>query len=147
MSGDLGAPAINALRERGLGSLRNACGVGVCGSCTILLNGAPASSCLTPLVALHQTEVQTAECLAPAGELSLLQQRFIDLQAFQCSYCTPGFLLAATALLNETNGELDRQTVVDALEGNLCRCGCYPSILDAVLDVSRLRQAPLATDC
>jgi aerobic-type carbon monoxide dehydrogenase small subunit (CoxS/CutS family) len=125
-------PASVALRAHGVFSVREACGLGVCGSCTVLLDGEPVSTCITPLYALDGRDVRTAEGLERDGELSDLQQQFVESQAFQCSFCTPGFLLSGTALLDRTSGELDDEAIEEGLQGHLCRCGCYDSIKEAV---------------
>jgi aerobic-type carbon monoxide dehydrogenase small subunit (CoxS/CutS family) len=128
--------------ELNLLGVREGCGVGMCGACTILLDGKPVSGCLllAPMAVGH--EITTIEGLSPSGHLSDVQQAFADNTGFQCSYCTPGFILAATALL----AEQPDATADDArhyLAGNLCRCGSYVKILASVLDArDRLRLAP-----
>lgn len=130
--GEPAAPASTALRDRGLFSVRETCGLGVCGTCTILLDGEPVSTCITPLFALEGRTARTAEGLEQAGRLSDLQQQFVDSQAFQCSFCTPGFLLSASALLDASSGELTDHQIEEGLQGHLCRCGCYEAIKEAV---------------
>lgn len=130
--GDPAAPASVALRGRGLFSVRETCGLGVCGTCTVLLDGEPVSTCITPLFALEGRTAQTAEGLERDGVLSDLQQQFVESQAFQCSFCTPGFLLSASALLEASSGELTDHQIEEGLQGHLCRCGCYESIKEAV---------------
>jgi aerobic-type carbon monoxide dehydrogenase small subunit (CoxS/CutS family) len=130
--GNPAAPASIALRARGLFSVRETCGLGVCGTCTVLLDDEPVSTCITPLFALEGRSVRTAEGLEEGGRLSDLQQQFVESQAFQCSFCTPGFLLSSTALLSRTEGELDDDAIEEGLQGHLCRCGCYDSIKHAV---------------
>jgi aerobic-type carbon monoxide dehydrogenase small subunit (CoxS/CutS family) len=132
LTGAPAAPASTALRDQGLFSVRETCGLGVCGTCTILLDGEPVSTCILPLYAVEGRTVQTAEGLETEGQLSALQEEFIAKQAFQCSFCTPGFLLSGTALLEAADGELSEQDIVDGLQGHLCRCGCYASIKEAV---------------
>jgi aerobic-type carbon monoxide dehydrogenase small subunit (CoxS/CutS family) len=131
-TGDAAAPVSSALREHGVFSVRETCGIGVCGTCTILLDGQPVSSCILPLYALDGRGVGTAEGLEHDGVLSDLQQAFIDRQAFQCSYCTPGFLMSAHALLESSDGPLTDEAIEAALQGHLCRCGCYATIKEAV---------------
>jgi aerobic-type carbon monoxide dehydrogenase small subunit (CoxS/CutS family) len=126
------AAASEVLRGHGLFSVRETCGLGVCGTCTVLLDGEPVSTCITPLFALEGRTVRTAEGLEDQGRLSDLQQQFVDSQAFQCSFCTPGFLLSGSALLERTDGELDDDTIEKGLQGHLCRCGCYDTIKEAV---------------
>jgi aerobic-type carbon monoxide dehydrogenase small subunit (CoxS/CutS family) len=126
------APASMALRARGLFSVRETCGLGVCGTCTVLLDEEPVSTCITPLFALEGRSVRTVEGLEEGGRLSDLQQQFVECQAFQCSFCTPGFLLSGSALLARTQGELDDDAIEEGLQGHLCRCGCYDAIKQAV---------------
>ncbi len=130
--GDPAAPATAALRDRGLVSVRETCGLGVCGTCTILLDGEPVSACLTPLFALDRRTARTVEDLEDGGRLSDLQQQFVESQAFQCSFCTPGFLLSGSALLDASSGHLSDDEIEEGLQGHLCRCGCYDSIKEAV---------------
>lgn len=132
ITGEPTAPALTALRGLGLRSVRETCGLGVCGTCTVQLDGEPVSACILPLYALDGRVVLTTEGLAGNGELSELQQQFIDSQAFQCSFCTPGFLMSGTALLDSTEGELTREQVTEGLHGHLCRCGCYVAVTEAV---------------
>lgn len=122
-------------RELQLFGVREACGIGVCGSCTILVEDAPVSACLILAGLADGLDLTTVEGLAIDGALDPLQQAFVDHTAFQCSYCTPGFLLAARALLAAEPSPTREQTV-EALSGNLCRCGSYTKILDAVADAA-----------
>lgn len=130
-----GRPATSAsaaLRQQGLFSVRETCGLGVCGTCTVLLDGEPVSTCITPLYMLEGRSLRTAEGLVEDGELSDLQTQFVESQAFQCSFCTPGFLMSACALLEGSTGELTDDAIVEGLQGHLCRCGCYESIKEAI---------------
>lgn len=128
--------------ELNLYGVREGCGIGMCGACTVLVDGKPVSGCLmlAPLAEGH--ELTTVEGLEDAdGNLDVVQQAFIDNTGFQCSYCTPGFILAAKALLEE-NANASEDEVRDYLAGNLCRCGSYVKIMNAVLDArDRQRQA------
>ncbi len=125
-------PVAETLRSRGLFSVRETCAIGVCGTCTVLLDGEPVSSCLLPLYSLDGRTVRTTEGLERDGELSELQQQFIESQAFQCSFCTPGCLMSAKALLDQTTGVLSDAEIREGLQGNLCRCGCYATVSEAV---------------
>ncbi len=107
------------------------CGIGMCGTCTVLVDGIAISSCLTLTAQLEGRHVTTIEGLAQKGQLHPVQQAYIDHGAFQCAYCTPGFILSTVALLNEHNNP-DDDTIREYLSGNLCRCGSYVNILNAV---------------
>ncbi len=123
---------LDALRQRlGLGSVREACGIGICGACTVLMEGQAMSSCLLLAAQAAGREIVTVEGLSDGGRLHTVQQAFIDHAAFQCAYCTPGFILTTIALLRENPNPGD-QDIRDYLEGNLCRCGSYVNILEAV---------------
>jgi len=127
---------LHALRDHlGLMGTKNGCEAGECGACTVLLDGEPVNSCLVLAVELDGREITTIEGLSNNGQLTPLQQAFADLNAVQCGYCTPGMLMASTALLNRN----PRPTEVDiqkALVGNLCRCTGYQRIIDAVIKAS-----------
>lgn len=114
---------------------REGCGIGMCGACTILLDGKPVSSCLLLAPLAEGKEITTIEGLSDPGRLHPIQQAFIDHNAFQCSYCTPGFILSAKCLLEEIPRPSAEQ-VRHYLAGNLCRCGSYYKIQDAVLDAA-----------
>jgi aerobic-type carbon monoxide dehydrogenase small subunit (CoxS/CutS family) len=120
--------------EVGLTGPREGCGVGMCGACTVLLDGRPISGCLLLAPMAEGHEITTIEGLpARAGELHPIQQAYMDHTAFQCSYCTPGFILTTKALLDE-QPDPSRDEAKEYLAGNLCRCGSYVKILDAVMD-------------
>lgn|SRR5574341_629640 len=118
--------------ELGLGGAREGCGIGMCGACTVLLDGRPISSCLMLATQAEGQAITTIEGLADGDRLHPVQQAFIDHAGFQCAYCTPGFILTTIALLEE-HPQADVQTVREYLSGNLCRCGSYVNILEAVL--------------
>ena len=105
--------------------------MGICGSCTVLVNGRPVSSCLLLAVQINGDSVRTVEGLENDGTLSPLQEAFLTFGAVQCGYCTPGFLMTATALLEE-NPKPNCAEIVDALKGNLCRCTGYDKIVRSV---------------
>jgi len=122
-------------REFKLFSVREGCGIGMCGACTVLLEGKPVSSCLLLGVLVADKPIVTVEALAQDGRLHPIQQAFVDHTAFQCSYCTPGFILTTKALLEDHPSPTPEQ-VKHYLAGNLCRCGSYLKIMDAVLDAA-----------
>ena len=116
------------LRLRGS---REGCGVGVCGSCTVLVDGRPVSSCLMLATNAEGKEIQTIEGLAKGDELDPVQQAFLDQQAFQCGYCTSGMIMATKALLSG-NPTPSEEEVRDYLSGNICRCGTYQEVIAAI---------------
>lgn len=120
------------LRDRlGLTGLKVSCALQICGSCTVLLGDRAVSACTVLAAEADGTTVRTVEGLAPDGELSALQRAFVERGAVQCGYCTPGFLMAATELL-ETIESPDERTIRRWLSGNICRCTGYRSIIEAV---------------
>jgi aerobic-type carbon monoxide dehydrogenase small subunit (CoxS/CutS family) len=114
---------------------REGCGIGMCGACTVLVDGQPTSSCLLLAPLAEGKEIVTIEGLSDPGKLHPIQQAFIDHNAFQCSYCTPGFILSTKSLLAE-NPAPTLEQVRAYLAGNLCRCGSYYKIQEAVLDAA-----------
>ena len=121
------------LRDRlSLTGTKISCDAQVCGACTVLVDGLAVSACTYLAADAEGREVRTVEGLATDGVLSPLQQAFIDHAGFQCGFCTPGMLMAATALLEE-DPDPTREAVIHGLEGNLCRCTGYAQIIDAVL--------------
>jgi carbon-monoxide dehydrogenase small subunit len=110
------------------------CGVGVCGSCTVLIDGSPVSSCLTLATNAEGRSITTIEGLATNGQLSAVQQAFLRYQAFQCGFCTPGMIMAVEGLLR-ANSSPDEAEIRDYLSGNLCRCGTYSAVITAVQSV------------
>jgi len=132
---------LEVLREDlGLTGTKHGCELGECGTCTVLVDGAPVLSCLALPVELEGREITTVEGLARGGRLHPLQAAFAELGAAQCGYCTPGILVAAKALLDRTPAPT-RTEVAEWLAGNLCRCTGYLKILEAVdLAAGRMRQ-------
>jgi aerobic-type carbon monoxide dehydrogenase small subunit (CoxS/CutS family) len=124
------------LRERmGLTGAKVSCDAQVCGACTVLVDGRSVSGCTYLAVDAHGANVETVEGLATNGVLTPVQQAFIDCGAFQCGYCTPGMIMAATELLRD-NPRPSRTDVIGHLEGNICRCTGYEPIVSAVLHAS-----------
>jgi aerobic-type carbon monoxide dehydrogenase small subunit (CoxS/CutS family) len=123
--------------ELGLTGTHLGCEHGVCGACTVLLDGRPVRSCLTLAVQADGRDVRTVEGLAsPAGEMHPLQESFWKHQALQCGFCTPGFLMAAVAAVEE-QPDMDRAEIRERLSGNVCRCTGYQAIVDAVEEYAR----------
>jgi len=123
---------LHTLRERlGLKSVRGTCGIGICGTCTVLVNGLPVSSCNALTVMHAGASITTSEGLAQDENLDEVQQAFIDEGAYQCSYCIPAMVLTVRSLLDRTES-LDAASIREQLGGNLCRCGTYPQIMAAV---------------
>jgi xanthine dehydrogenase YagT iron-sulfur-binding subunit len=123
---------LDALRERlGLTGTKKGCDQGQCGACTVLVDGRRVNSCLTLAIAVEGKRVTTVEGLARGDQLHPLQQAFIDADAFQCGYCTPGQLCSAVGLLAERRS-LDPASVREYMSGNICRCGAYTNIVAAV---------------
>ena len=119
---------LEVLRREGLASVRATCGIGVCGACTVLVDGEPLSGCLTLMPQVEGREVTTVEGLAGADPV---QRAFIEAHGLQCGWCTPGFVLMTKALLAEIPQPTEAE-IAEALGGNLCRCGSYVKIVDAV---------------
>lgn len=127
---------LDVLREKlGVKSPKSGCERGDCGVCTVLLDGKPVRSCLILAIEADGHEITTVEGLGKDG-MTPLQQAFIERNAFQCGFCAPGVVLAATALLNENPNPTD-QEIREALSGNLCRCTGYDSIVEAIKAASR----------
>jgi aerobic-type carbon monoxide dehydrogenase small subunit (CoxS/CutS family) len=127
----------------GLTGARESCGQGLCGCCTVSVDGLPVSGCLYLAAFVDGADVRTIEGLDTPQALSPVQQAFIEASAFQCGYCTPGMIMMATKLLDEQPDPSDDE-IRHYLTGNLCRCGCYPEILDAVRRAVTMRKAAAA---
>lgn len=132
---------LDAVREQcELTGAKEGCSTGDCGACTVLLDGKPITSCMCFAAAAQGKEITTIEGLARHGELTPVQEAFIDHGGLQCGICTPGMILSATALLDE-NPKPSKDEIRFALAGNLCRCTGYQKIVDAVLLAARAEVA------
>ena len=127
---------VELLNGFGLGGARESCGQGLCGCCTVLLDGVAVSGCLYLAVAADGKSITTVEALDEDGTLSPIQQAFIEANTFQCGFCTPGFVLMAHQLLERTLDPSDDE-IRHYLSGNLCRCAAYPEIIEAVRMASK----------
>lgn len=138
---------LEVLRDRcKLWSVREGCGVGACGTCTVLLDGRPVSACLLLAVRAAGREVLTVEGLGEADRLHSIQEAFVSQRALQCAYCTPGLVLSVKALLDEVPHPSDDE-IRDYLSGNLCRCAGYADILRAVRVAQEKRVSTQADEC
>ena len=125
-------PLLAVLRdELALTGTKYGCGEGQCGACTVLIDGAPRRSCQIPVSAAATKSITTIEGLEKAGHLHPVQQAFLDAGAFQCAYCTSGMILSSVGLL-ATNRNPTSAEIIQSLQGNICRCGTYPRIIEAV---------------
>jgi aerobic-type carbon monoxide dehydrogenase small subunit (CoxS/CutS family) len=123
---------LSTLRDHlGLTGAKYGCGEGQCGACTVLIDGKATRSCVTAAGSVVGKKITTIEGLAANGALHPVQQAFIDADAMQCGYCTPGMIMSGAALLDR-NPNPSRDDIVRAMEGNVCRCGTYPRIVEAV---------------
>jgi len=123
---------LDALREHvGLTGTKKGCDHGQCGACTVLMDGKRVLSCMSFAIMAEGHSVTTIEGLAKNGELHPMQQAFIDHDAFQCGYCTPGQIMSAVACVNEGHAETDAD-IREYMSGNICRCAAYPNIVDAI---------------
>jgi aerobic-type carbon monoxide dehydrogenase small subunit (CoxS/CutS family) len=132
VAADAGRNLLGVLRDDlGLSGSKYGCGEGKCGACTVLINGEPVRSCITRVRAADGKQVVTIEGVAKGNKLHPLQEAFLEMDAFQCGYCTSGMILSALALL-EQKPEPTREEIIAALDGNICRCGAYARIVAAV---------------
>ena len=133
---------LHVLREElQITSPKAGCQQGGCGTCTVLVDGEPRRSCLTMVAAVDGASITTLEGLGEAESLSTVQAAFHELYAAQCGFCTPGMVLAATALIERKGGPVEREDVQEALGGHYCRCTGYVKIIDAVMSASRANGA------
>jgi xanthine dehydrogenase YagT iron-sulfur-binding subunit len=127
---------LDALREHArLTGTKKGCDRGQCGACTVLVNGRRVLSCLTLAIMHGNDDVTTIEGLAGETDLHPLQQAFVEHDAFQCGFCTSGQIMSAVGLLAEGH-RLDADTIRERMSGNICRCGAYPNIVDAIASVA-----------
>ena len=122
--------------EQGLTAAKPGCGEGACGACTVLVDGQPVHSCVTALPDVEARTVQTLEGLRGESVRAAVIDAFATIRSFQCGYCTPGMVVAAGALLR-SNAAPSRADIIEALDGNICRCGTYPRIVRAVQRAAR----------
>ncbi len=133
-------PLLYVLRdELGLTGTKYGCGEGQCGACTVLMGGAPRRSCQIAVSAAATKSITTIEGLEKEGKLHPVQQAFLDAGAFQCAYCTSGMVMSSVGLL-QTNANPQREEIVQSLQGNICRCGTHPRIIQAVQHAAKLMQ-------
>jgi len=133
-------PLLSVLRdELGLTGSKYGCGEGQCGACTVLVGRAPRRSCTIPVSAGVGKPITTIEGLEKDGRLHPVQQAFLDAGAFQCAYCTSGMIMSSIGLL-EGNVKPSDAEIVQSLQGNICRCGTHPRVLDAVRQAARMMQ-------
>ena len=129
---------LHVLREQlNVLSPKAGCLQGACGTCTVLVDGEPRRACLLPIATLEGAQITTLEGLGAPEELAPVQAAFHDGYAAQCGFCTPGMLMAAHALIQRTGGPVERDEVIEALSGHICRCTGYAKIVEAVMVASR----------
>ena len=129
-------PLLSVLRNRlDLTGTKYGCGEGQCGACTVLLDGKPIRSCRTPVRSAAGKKTTTIEGLEQDGRLHPVQQAFLDNEAFQCGYCTPGMIMGAVALLN-SNPHPSEQEILQGMQGHICRCGTYQRIVAAMQEAA-----------
>jgi len=132
LTSDPDRPLLYVLRDEfDLTGAKYGCGEGQCGACTVLLDDAPVRSCITPLKAAQGRRVTTIEALETNGRLHPVQAAFVETDAFQCGYCTAGMIMSSVGLLRR-NPDPSVAEIKSALQGNVCRCGTYPRIVEAV---------------
>jgi carbon-monoxide dehydrogenase small subunit len=139
---DIGSPPLTTLldvlrEELFVTSPKAGCQQGGCGACTVLVDGEPRRSCLTPVAAVDGATISSVEGLGEPDDLSTVQAAFDEHYAAQCGFCTSGFIMATEALVARSDGELQREEIIEALSGHVCRCTGYVKIVDAVAAAAR----------
>lgn len=130
---------LNVLRnDLDLTGSKYGCGEGACGACTVLINGVATRSCITKVSSVAGKSVTTIEGLANDGKLHPVQRSFLDVDVFQCAYCASGMIMSAVSLLKKNSSPAEAE-IIHAMQGNICRCGCYPRILEAIQKASGQR--------
>jgi xanthine dehydrogenase YagT iron-sulfur-binding subunit len=139
---DARSTLLDALRDRlHLTGTKRGCDLGQCGACTVLMDGRRVTACLMFAVMAEGKEIETIEGLARNGRLHPIQQAFIDADAFQCGYCTPGQIMAAVGLIREGKAGSEAE-IREEMSGNICRCGAYPGIVEAIRTVAAGADTP-----
>lgn len=134
-------PLLYVLRDDlGLTGAKYGCGEGQCGACTVLVEGSAVRSCRLQVASAAGKKISTIEDLAHGEQLHPVQQAFLEVEAFQCGYCTPGMIVSAAALLNNIPNPTDQQ-IISHMDGNVCRCGAYARIVQAVHRAAELRRS------
>ena len=135
---DTARSLLNVLRdELSLMGSKYGCGEGQCGACTVLIDGRPRRSCITPVGATAEKQIATIESMEKNGQLHPLQEAFMEKEAMQCGYCSAGMIMSGVALL-EKNQNPSENEIVQFMNGNICRCGTYPRIVDAIRQAARV---------
>jgi len=135
---DTARSLLNVLRnELSLTGSKYGCGEGQCGACTVLIDGRPRRSCITPVGAVAEKRIKTIESMEKNGQLHPLQEAFVEREAMQCGYCTAGMIMSGVALL-EKNQKPSENEIVRSMNGNICRCGTYPRIVDAIRQAAEM---------
>ena len=135
---DTARSLLNVLRdELSLTGSKYGCGEGQCGACTVLIDGRPRRSCITPVGATAEKQIATIESMEKNGQLHPLQEAFMEKEAMQCGYCSAGMIMSGVALL-EKNQNPSENEIVQFMNGNICRCGTYPRIVDAIRQAARV---------
>jgi aerobic-type carbon monoxide dehydrogenase small subunit (CoxS/CutS family) len=133
-----GESLLSVLRDRlDLTGSKYGCGEGSCGACTVLLNGAAVRSCITPASAAVGKQITTIEGLEKNGSLHPVQKAFLKVDVFQCAYCAPGMVMSAVGLLDK-NPKPSPEDIVQAMQGNVCRCGTYPRVVKAIQEAANI---------